>query len=79
MRWQKHYSGTKNIVGEITYNNKTGRQTKLLVGQCAVCDRKRSMIVSDNTLQADGLGNFFKTLGKKELNVPKKMAKKRFK
>ena len=29
---QKHYSGTKNIVGEITLNTKTGREIKLLVG-----------------------------------------------
>ena len=33
------------------------------------------MIVSDNTIQAEGLGNFFKNLSKKGLNVSKKMAK----
>ena len=33
------------------------------------------MIVSDNVLQADGLGYFFKNLGKKGLNVSEKMAK----
>ena len=33
------------------------------------------MIVSDNTIQAEGLGDFFKNLGKKGLNVSKKMAK----
>ena len=33
------------------------------------------MIVSDNTIQAEGLGNFFKKLGKKGLNVSKKVAK----
>ena len=33
------------------------------------------MIVSDNVIQAEGLGDFFKKLGKKELNVSKKMAK----
>ena len=33
------------------------------------------MIVSDNTIQAEGLGDFFKNLGKKSLNVSKKMAK----
>ena len=72
---QKHYSGTKNIIGEITLNKKTGRETKLLVGQCSICNRKKSMIVSDNTIQAEGLGDFFKNLGKKGLNVSKKMAK----
>ena len=33
------------------------------------------MIVSDNTIQAEGLGDFFRKLGKKGLNVSKKMAK----
>ena len=33
------------------------------------------MIVSDNKIQAEGLGEFFKNLGKKGLNVSKKMAK----
>ena len=72
---QKHYSGTKIIIGEITLNKKTGREIKLLVGQCSICNRKKSMIVSDNTIQAEGLGDFFKNLGKKGLNVSKKMAK----
>ena len=72
---QKHYSGTKNIVGEITNNKKTGREIKLLVGQCLICNRKKSMIVSDNTIRAEGLGDFFKNLGKKGLNASKKMGK----
>ena len=33
------------------------------------------MIVSDNVIEAQGRGNFFKNLGKKGLNVSKKMAK----
>ena len=33
------------------------------------------MIVSDNVIQAEGLSDFFKNLGKKGLNVSKKMAK----
>ena len=33
------------------------------------------MIVSDNVIQAKGLGDFFKNLAKKGLNVSKKMAK----
>ena len=71
----KHRSSTKNITGEITFNKKTGKEIKLLVGKCIICDRKKSMIVSDNTIQAEGLGDFFKNLGKKGLNVSKKMAK----
>ena len=71
----KHRSGTKNITGEITINKKTGREIKVLVGKCLICNRKKSIIVSDNTIQAEGLGDFFKNLGKKGLNVSKKMAK----
>ena len=33
------------------------------------------MIVSDNLIQAEGLGDFFKNHGKKGLNVSKKKAK----
>ena len=33
------------------------------------------MIVSGNVIQAEGLGDFFRNLGKKGLNVSKKMAK----
>ena len=56
-------------------NKKTGGETKLLVGKCMVCNKKKSMIVSDNTIQAEGLSDFFKSLGKKGPNVSKKMAK----
>ena len=36
---------------------------------------KQSITVDDNTIEAGGLGVFFKSLGKKLLNVSKKMAK----
>ena len=71
----RHKSGTTNIVGEIRNNKKTGKEIKLLVGKCVICNRKKSMIVSDNVKQAEGLGDFFKNLGKKGLNLSKKMAK----
>ena len=70
----KHKSGTKNITGEITVNSKTGREIKLLVGKCVICNRKKSMIVSDNTIQAEGLGDFFKKLGKVSGKAAKKLA-----
>ena len=71
---QKHYSGTKNIIGEITLNKKTGREIKLLVGQCSICNRKKSMIVSVNTIQAEGLSSFFKSLGRISAKAGKKLA-----
>ena len=36
------------------------------------------MTVSDNTLEADGLGDFYKNLVKIGLNVSRKMANKTF-
>ena len=56
----KHASSTKNITGEITFNKKTGKEIKLLVGKCVICDRKNSMIVSDNTIKQKVLETFSK-------------------
>ena len=70
----RHRSGIKDITGDITVNKKTGKDTKLLVGKCMVCNRKKSMIVSDNTIKAEGLGRFFKNLGKISSKAGKKLA-----
>ena len=40
-----------------------------------ICNRKKSMIVSDNTIQAEGLGDFFKNLGNLSARAGKKLAK----
>ena len=37
----RHRSATKNIVGDITINKKCGKEVKLLVGKCVICDRKK--------------------------------------
>ena len=71
---QRHYSGTKNITGEIAYIKKTGKEIKCLVGKCVICDKRKSMIVSDNTIQAEGLGDFFKNLGRVSSKAAKKLA-----
>ena len=71
----RHKSGTKNIVGEITIIKKTGKEVKLLVGKCVICNRKKTMIVSDNVIQAEGLGDVFKILGKISAKTGKKLAK----
>ena len=71
----RHKSATKNIVGDITINKKSGKEVKLLVGKCAICNRKKTMIVSDNVIQAEGLGDFFKNLGKISAKAGKKLAK----
>ena len=76
---QKHYSRTKNIACEITINKKTGKEIKFLVGKCVICDREKSMIMSDNTIKAETLGSFFKNLGKISAKAGKKLATNAFK
>ena len=70
----RHKSGTENIVGRITYSKKSGKEIKLLVGKCVICDKQKSMIVSDNMIQAEGLGDFFKNLGKVSSKAAEKLA-----
>ena len=66
----KHYSRTTNIKGDITPNGR-----KMLIGKCGICNRKKSMLVSDNIIQSEGLlGKFFKNLGKASAKVGKKLA-----
>ena len=66
----RHQSVTKNIYGDII-----SKGSKVLIGYSSVCNRKKPMTVSDDTIKAESLGDFFKNLGKKGLNVSKKMAK----
>ena len=67
----KHYSGTKNFPGERTINKKTGKDNKLLVGKSVICDRKKSIIVSDNTKKVERLGSFSKTWERLQKRVKK--------
>ena len=39
-----------------------------------ICDKRKSMIVSDNMIQAEGLGSFFKNLGRISAKGGKKLA-----
>ena len=66
----RHRSSTEKISGGII-----SKGSKVLFGFCSICNRKKSMTVSDNTIQAEGFGDFLGDLGKKRLNVSKKMAK----
>ena len=38
---------------------KTGMPVKLLRGICSTCKNNKSLIVSDETIQAEALGDFF--------------------
>ena len=52
---------------------KTGAPVKLLGGTCSSCKRNKSLIVSDQTIQAEGLGEFFRGIGKAAKSVGKKI------
>ena len=66
----RHRSATVKIYGDIT-----PKGSKVLIGYCSVCNRKKSMIVTDNTIKAEGLSSFFKNLGKISAKAGKKLAK----
>ena len=65
----RHRSSTVKIYGDVT-----SKGSKVLIGYCSICNRKKSMTVSDNTIKAEGLGSFFKNLGKISAEAGKKLA-----
>ena len=65
----RHRFGTAKINGDITT-----KASKVLLGYCSKCNRKKSMTVSDKTIQAEGLGSFFKKLGRISTKAGKKLA-----
>ena len=62
----RHRSATVKIYGDIT--------SKVLIDFCTICNRENSMTVSDNTIQAESLGSFFKGLGKISAKASEKLA-----
>ena len=66
----RHRSATVKIYGDIT-----SKGNKVIIGYCSICNRKKSMTVSDNTIKAEGLSSFFKNLGKISSKAGKKLAK----
>ena len=65
----RHRSATTKIYGNIT-----SKGSKVLIGYCSICNRKKSMTVSDKTTKAEGLGSFFKNLGKTSAKAGKKIS-----
>ena len=65
----RHYSGTNNIRGVIS-----AKGTKMLKGNCVKFNRNKSMTVSDATIEAEGLKDFFKSVGRATVNFGKKVA-----
>ena len=67
----KQYSPTTNIYGDNRNNN-----VKMLRGTCMMCSRNKSLIVFDRTIHGQGLGDFFKHLGKAAGSAAKNVGKK---
>ena len=65
----RQYSGTNNIRGFIT-----SKGTKMMNGYCVKCKRNKPMTVSIATIEAEGLKDFFKSVGKATVNFGKKFA-----
>ena len=65
----RHRSATVKIYGDLT-----SKGSKVLIGYCSICNRKKSMTVSDSTIKAEGLSSFFKNLGKISAKAGKKLA-----
>ena len=70
----RHRCSTVKVYGDIT-----SKGSKVLIGYCSICNRKKPMTISDNTIKAEGLINFFKNLGKKRIKCIKKDGRKRIK
>ena len=51
-----------------------GNCTKWVSDHASPCKRNKSMAVSDATIEAEGLRDFFKSLGKATANFGKKVA-----
>ena len=65
----RHYSGNNNIRGFVS-----AKGTKMLKGNWIKCGRDKSMTVFDATIEAEGLKDFFKSVGKATVNFGKKNA-----
>ena len=65
----RYYSGANNIRGVAS-----AKRTKMLKGFCAMCRRNKSMTVSGATIEAEGLKDFFKSVGRATVNFGKKVA-----
>ena len=48
----------------------------MLRGTCMMCSRNKRLIVSDRTINGEGLGDFFKHLGKATTKAAKSVGKK---
>ena len=55
------------------YGNITSKGSKVLIGYCSTFNKK-TMTVSDNTIQTESLGSFFKNFGRISAKAGEKLA-----
>ena len=60
----RYFSGTNNKSGAIT-----SKGTKMLKSKCVKCKKNKSMTLSDATKEAEGLKDFFKSVGRATVNL----------
>ena len=65
----RHRSATTKIYSDIT-----SKGSYVLIGYCSICNSNKLTTVSDNTIQAEGIGSFLKKLGRISAKVGKKLA-----
>ena len=72
----RHYSGNNNIRGFIgkPASRIASKGSKMLKGNCVNCKRNKSMTVSDATMEAEGLKDFYKSVGRATVYFGKKVA-----
>ena len=64
----KHYSPTTNIYGDTPNTGiRIGRPVYILRGHCVTCNRNKSLIVSERTIDGEGLGGNIQVLQPKTL------------
>ena len=66
----KSRSATSEIYGDIT-----SKGSQVVIGYRSICNRKKSMTVSDNITQIDGLCSFFRNLGRISAKTGEKLTK----
>ena len=82
MSFQKYKTNSYCVVGRHrsaatnVYVDMTSKGSILIIVPCSICHGKKSTFVTDNTEQAEGLGDFFKNLGEKGPKVTKRWQKK---
>ena len=67
----RNHSSKIKIKPALSFNKKIRKEKNTFEGGCIKCKRTRTKIVLSKTIEAEGLGSFSKTEGKRTANAPK--------